>query len=112
MAYEDRLALLASDMAGEPFQSSDFTVNRDYLGDGYGIIGSAEREAIALLAQTEGILVDPVYSGRAFAGMMDSIARGRFVNAQNILFLAYRWHPCHFCLWYSVDIFQIVFKGM
>ncbi|MEM9137674.1 MAG: D-cysteine desulfhydrase family protein [Cyanobacteria bacterium P01_F01_bin.42] len=87
-AYEESLAALASDALQESFLPSDFTVDRSYLGDGYGVVGTAEREAIALLARTEGILVDPVYSGRAFAGMLDLINRGAFAHARNILF----WH--------------------
>ena len=86
--YEESLAKLASEVAGESFLPAEFTVNRDYLGGGYGVIGHEERNAIALLARTEGILVDPVYSGRALAGMVDLIQRGAFKDDQNILF----WH--------------------
>lgn len=63
-------------------------VRPEYLGEGYGIIGDAERESIKLLAETEGILIDPVYSGRAMAGMIDMIRKGEFTNNDNILF----WH--------------------
>ncbi|NDJ54108.1 MAG: D-cysteine desulfhydrase family protein, partial [Chloroflexi bacterium] len=51
-------------------------INDDYLGGGYAGVGPAEREAIRLLAQTEGVLVDPVYSGRALAGLIDLIRLG------------------------------------
>ncbi len=63
-------------------------VNEDYLGAGYGIMGEAEREAINLVASLEGILLDPVYTGRAMAGLIDLIRRGAFFSNQNILF----WH--------------------
>lgn len=63
-------------------------VNDDYLGEGYGIVGDPEREAIRLLAQLEGILLDPVYTGRAMAGLIDLIRWGAFTRGQTILF----WH--------------------
>lgn len=70
------------------FKSSDFIVNNDYLGDGYGVIGDLEREAIQLCARLEGILVDPVYTGRAFGGFMDVIQQGKYSREDNLLF----WH--------------------
>jgi D-cysteine desulfhydrase len=59
-----------------------------YLGGGYAVVGDPEREAIRLLAQHEGILVDPVYTGRALAGLIDLIRRGEFGQGQRVLF----WH--------------------
>ena len=44
-------------------------------------------EAIKLLAQTEGILLDPVYSGKTMAGLIDLIRKGHFKKGQNVLFL-------------------------
>lgn len=63
-------------------------VNDDYLGEGYGIMSESEREAIRLLAQLEGILLDPVYTGRAMGGLIDLIRWGAFTRRQTILF----WH--------------------
>lgn len=63
-------------------------VNDEYLGEGYGIMGNAEREAIRLVAETEGLLLDPVYTGRAMAGLMDLIEKGAFSPEGNVLF----WH--------------------
>ncbi len=59
-----------------------------YLGAGYAVVGAAEREAVRLLARTEGILVGPVYTGRALAGMFDMIRRGEIGPAERVLF----WH--------------------
>ena len=70
------------------FNADDFEVNDQYLGGGYAVMGEAEREAIQLCAQTEGLLVDPVYTGRAMAGLIDLIRRGEFKAGQNVLF----WH--------------------
>jgi L-cysteate sulfo-lyase len=63
-------------------------VNDDYLGEGYGIMGDLEIEAIRLLGQLEGILLDPVYTGRAMGGLIDLIRWGAFTRRQTILF----WH--------------------
>ena len=66
----------------------DFAINYDYLGQGYGVVGDPEREAIKLLAQSEGILVDPVYAGRALAGLIDLVRQEKFKPDEKILF----WH--------------------
>ncbi len=63
-------------------------VNDDYLGEGYARVGETEREAIKLMAQIEGILLDPVYTGRAFGGLVDLIRWGAFTRGQRVLF----WH--------------------
>ncbi|HEX6961413.1 MAG TPA: D-cysteine desulfhydrase family protein [Lacipirellula sp.] len=65
----------------------DFVTNYDYLG-GYGVLGDLERNAIRLLAQTEGVLVGPVYTGRAAGAMIDLIQRGTFSRDETVLF----WH--------------------
>ncbi len=63
-------------------------LNSDYLGEGYGVLGNAEREAIALMASQEGILLDPVYSGRAFSGLLGMIRQGQIAKDDRVLF----WH--------------------
>jgi D-cysteine desulfhydrase family pyridoxal phosphate-dependent enzyme len=70
------------------FSHDAFELNDDYLGAGYGKPAKPEREAIRLLAQTEGILVDPVYTGRALAGLIDLIRKGTFDKDETVLF----WH--------------------
>ena len=70
------------------FASEDFIVHDDYLGEGYARMGPPEREAIRLSARTEGLLVDPVYTGRALAGLIDLIRRGVFGPDETVLF----WH--------------------
>jgi D-cysteine desulfhydrase len=59
-----------------------------YLGAGYAIMGEPEREAISLVARTEGILLDPVYTGRAMAGLIDLVRKGEFGRDETIVF----WH--------------------
>jgi L-cysteate sulfo-lyase len=61
--------------------------NCDYIGGGYGIPTHAMGEAVRLLAQEEGILLDPVYSGKAMAGLIDLIRKGVLTRDQTIVFL-------------------------
>lgn len=63
-------------------------VNDDYTGEGYAAVGDTEREAIRLVAQLEGILLDPVYTARAMGGLIDLIRWGAFTRRQRVLF----WH--------------------
>ena len=91
--FENELAELATKLTEKlgvkhPYLAGDFLVNNDYLGKGYGKIGDLEREAIMLMARHEGILLDPVYSGRAAGGMIDMIRKKRFRPDETILF----WH--------------------
>jgi D-cysteine desulfhydrase len=53
------------------FAPEDVLADDNYLGAGYGVVGDLEREAINLVARAEGILLDPVYTGRAFGGLLD-----------------------------------------
>lgn len=70
------------------FAPSEIMVNDSYRGAGYAVVGEPEREAIRLLAQHEGILADPVYTGRALAALIDLIRQGAFTSGQRVLF----WH--------------------
>jgi L-cysteate sulfo-lyase len=58
-----------------------------YVGAGYGVPTPGMIEAVTLLARTEGLLLDPVYSGKAMAGMIDHIRKGTFGADENIVFL-------------------------
>lgn len=92
-AYEDEVAQIANDCA--TYIGSDVRLKREdvkviygYMGEGYGIVGDLEREAIRLMARHEGILLDPVYAGRAFGALVDSIRKGVFKRGETVLF----WH--------------------
>ena len=61
--------------------------NTDYVGPGYGKPTDAMIEAINMLARTEGILLDPVYSGKGMAGLIDLIRKGHFKASENVVFL-------------------------
>jgi L-cysteate sulfo-lyase len=66
---------------------SDVILRDEYVGEGYGIVGDAEREAIAMLAKNEGIFLDPVYTGRAMAGLLAMLRTKEFSSDENIVFL-------------------------
>ncbi len=78
-------ALLGLDLQ---LDAKDFRVSDAFLGGGYGVVGQLEREAIRTLARTEGIFVDPVYTGRALGGLMEMIRSDELRKAKRILF----WH--------------------
>ena len=84
-----RLASHTSEKVGERigFTPADVLVNADYCTAGYGVVTEREREAIRLFARYEGLLLDPVYTGRAAAGMIDLIRKNFFKKAETVLFL-------------------------
>jgi len=84
------LASIASERFGERinFIRDDVLANEEYCQAGYGVFGAGEREAINLFARHEGLLLDPVYTGRAAAGMIDLIRKGYFKKDETVLF----WH--------------------
>ena len=91
--YEIEVAQIANDCAeyvgsAERFTQDDIAVVYGYKGEGYGVVGDLEREAIRLLARCEGILLDPVYAGRAFGALVDLIRKGTFKRDEKVLF----WH--------------------
>ena len=70
------------------FHLSDIVVREEFLGNGYGVVGDLERRAIRLTAETEGVLLDPVYTGRAMGGLITMIEQGEFSSKDRVLF----WH--------------------
>jgi 1-aminocyclopropane-1-carboxylate deaminase/D-cysteine desulfhydrase-like pyridoxal-dependent ACC family enzyme len=63
-------------------------VDDRFLGDGYAVLTEAEREAIRLAARSEGILLDPVYTGKAMAGLIAMVRCGEIDPGERVLF----WH--------------------
>ena len=104
--HVSELATEASEKMGErlEFGPADVFANDRYCRAGYGVLTEAEREAVRLFARTEGLLLDPVYTGRAAAGMIDLIRTGFFKKDETILF----WHtggqPALFAERYSPHI--------
>jgi D-cysteine desulfhydrase family pyridoxal phosphate-dependent enzyme len=100
------LATLASEKLGKRIEFSQDKVlaNADYCSAGYGVLTEAEREAIRLFATHEGILLDPVYTGRAAAGMIDLIRKGFFKKEATLLFLHTGGQPALFADQYANKI--------
>ena len=84
-----RLAQQTLDLLGVDMRLERSTVeaNCDYVGAGYGQPTDAMVEAVKLTAQTEGILLDPVYSGKGMAGLIDLIRKGAFKKGENVVFV-------------------------
>ncbi|MEZ7500285.1 D-cysteine desulfhydrase family protein [Flavobacterium sp. Arc3] len=70
------------------FNLSDIKLIRDYDKEGYGVVTTNEINAISELVKNEGVLLDPVYTARAFYGMLDFLNKKRIPTNTNILF----WH--------------------
>jgi len=66
---------------------ADIIADCNYVGSGYGEHTDSMNEAVLMLARLEGLLFDPVYSGKALAGMIDHVRQGRFEKGQQIVFL-------------------------
>jgi 1-aminocyclopropane-1-carboxylate deaminase/D-cysteine desulfhydrase-like pyridoxal-dependent ACC family enzyme len=105
-----RVSALAADTSEKLGDRIDFTpqdvmATDKYCRAGYGVLTDAEREAVRLFARYEGLLLDPVYTGRAAAGLIDLIRKGFFKKDETILF----WHtggqPALFAERYS-DIYK------
>ncbi len=84
-----KLAVETAELVGEPgcVVRDDIVADCNYIGPGYGEHTDAMNEAVLMLARYEGLLFDPVYSGKALAGMIDYIRQGRFTAGQTIVFL-------------------------
>jgi L-cysteate sulfo-lyase len=90
-AQEEKVYKLACETAeyiGKPgcVAREDVVANCDYVGDGYGVPTESMNEAVLMLARDEGLLFDPVYSGKGLAGMIDLIRNGSLADG-NIVFL-------------------------
>ena len=78
-------ALLGIELSVKP---DELHVLTEYFGEEYGAPTEGMVEAVKLTAQTEGILLDPIYTGKAMAGLIDIVRKGFFTKEDNVLF----WH--------------------
>ena len=91
--YEEEVAQIANECAqyigwDTHLAKKHIKVIYGYTGGGYGLVSNLEREAIRLMARSEGIILDPVYTGRAFGALLDLIRKGVFKRGETVLF----WH--------------------
>jgi 1-aminocyclopropane-1-carboxylate deaminase len=84
--------------------AADVMVNADYCGAGYGVLTNREQEAIHLFAEYEGLLLDPVYTGRAAGGMIDLIRGKFFKDDETVLFLHTGGQPALFADTYTNNL--------
>lgn len=85
------LQSMASDLSASPAAiglDREIDVRDEFVGDGYGVATPASTEAIELVARTEGIVLDPVYTAKAMAGLLHLVRTGYFTAADRVLF----WH--------------------
>lgn len=74
----------------------------EYIGERYGVVSDGCREALKLVARTEGLILDPVYSGKAMAGLIDQIRSGRLGKGERVVFVHTGGTPALFA--YAQDL--------
>jgi len=83
----DELSVAVAQVAGREKPCGEAEVLTDQVGRGYGVPTEQAREAIELLARTEGILCEPIYTGKALAGLIADRRSGRLAPDQATVFL-------------------------
>ena len=84
-----RLACETAEFIGSSaaLNRSDVVANSDYVGEGYGMPTDGMIEAVEMTARHESILLDPVYSGKGMAGLIDLVRQGFYRREENIVFI-------------------------
>jgi D-cysteine desulfhydrase len=80
-------ATLALLQPGASLSPDDIVIDGDHRGPGYGLPTAGMLDAVRLLARTEGLLLDPVYSGKAFAGLLHDVRAGHYPAGATVLFV-------------------------
>ena len=81
----------------------------EYVGEGYGVLNRKTVDAILVLARKEGILLDPVYTGKAMSGLIDLIKKGYFKKSDNVVFIHTGGTPALFP--YGKELLEYLQKG-
>ena len=68
-------------------EPGEVSVDEGYIGERYGVVSPAGRDALRLVAETEGIILDPVYSAKAMSGLVDHIRKGRIGKDETVVFV-------------------------
>ena len=69
------------------FTAADVDIRTDFIGPGYGVVTPEGRAALDLLARTEGILLDPVYTAKAMAALIHDVRQGKWAKGDTVIFL-------------------------
>jgi 1-aminocyclopropane-1-carboxylate deaminase/D-cysteine desulfhydrase-like pyridoxal-dependent ACC family enzyme len=81
-------------------------IERSFVGPGYGVATQECTEAIALLARTEGVLLDPSYTGKAMAALIAHLRAGRYRSDQSVVFVHTGGAPALFA--YRDELVQMI----
>jgi 1-aminocyclopropane-1-carboxylate deaminase/D-cysteine desulfhydrase-like pyridoxal-dependent ACC family enzyme len=106
------IASMASQVCGRLGSSHQFSpsetplIEAAYVGDGYGLLTEGCLRSIHQLACQEGILLDPIYTAKAFAGMIDLTGQGYFGRQEPLIFLHTGGSPALFCDRFSEALVQ------
>ena len=76
-----------SDIPRDIVGDREIIINDEYIGTGYGRPSVAGVAAIRMVAENEGVILDPIYTGKAMSGMLDLIRKGALDNARDVVFL-------------------------
>ena len=100
-AVKGQVAAIANEAArlmglGVGVEPEEVENSEEYVGEAYGVVTPACLDAVELLARTEGILLDPVYSGKAFSGLIDYVRRGIIPAGSRVVFLHTGGQPAIF----------------
>jgi 1-aminocyclopropane-1-carboxylate deaminase/D-cysteine desulfhydrase-like pyridoxal-dependent ACC family enzyme len=88
LARAGKLAAEAAAVIGYAFDRDvEILISEDFLGPGYGIPSAEGQSAIVATARAEGVFFDPTYTGKAMAGYLDILSKGRYAGAEAVLFL-------------------------
>lgn len=106
LALVGRVVREVGEVLGVPLSVApdEIEVRDDYAREGYGVPNAGMVEAVRLVARTEGIVLDPVYSGKAMAGLIDLVRRGELTRGQTVVFLHTGGHAGLFA--YGGDLVQ------
>jgi L-cysteate sulfo-lyase len=83
----DRVAVFVGGLTSQDHRGEDLWLRRDMVGPGYGHFTEPARAALTMAARAEGLVLDPIYTGRAMAGLVAAVADGTVVRGQRTVFL-------------------------
>ena len=105
-----QLAQVANEVAGMlgldlSFSAEEFESYGEYAGEAYGVVTPESREAVVLAARNEGLVLDPVYTGKTFGALIEHIRKGHFTKDQTVLFVHTGGTPALFS--YGNEILEV-----
>lgn len=99
-----RLAAEAADHLRRGAANATVLIDRDHVGPGYGMLSDACIDALRLVARSEGLVLDPVYSGKAMAALITAVRRGEVGADDTVVFWATGGSPALFARRYAAEL--------